>query len=101
MMKERDILHMMYELEKNGVNMKEELKEAAKELPEMVKETLPFPYSFAASQRTAISSTLITPLTVSTRAEKQSVPRLRRKPSPLTRLISASVNMMKYLQNAL
>ena len=28
---------MMDEMEKNGVDMKEELKEAAKELPEMVK----------------------------------------------------------------
>ena len=36
MMKEKDALQMMDELEKNGVDIKEELKEAAKELPEMV-----------------------------------------------------------------
>ena len=40
MMKEKDASQIMDELEKNGVDMKEEIKEAAKEAPEMIKETV-------------------------------------------------------------
>ena len=37
MMREKDAYQMMNELEENGVDMREELKEAAKEMPEMAK----------------------------------------------------------------
>ena len=53
-----------------------------------VKVSVPLPKVWAASLRQRICAAVSTPFSVMTRPEKLSVPRLSRKPCPLTRLIS-------------